>query len=285
MRCLRSLQAGALELESAELRFETSAEGKAEVHSKETVPMMATVAEMMIFANAAVAEQLMKAFPGQALLRRHQPPKLDAFTEVRSHFDLGKASKILRTSPHPRLWSCKAVYNFFSILHRLYGLAGNACSLGRPEHKCKAGQISLPLAALQCFVPRHAGLCLSMPSTQTASLVVFNLVVPVVEQSSKPKHPGPQMRDQTQWAFGYSSQEQCLIPVTLQIADLCEKGGAALDVSTSSRLSRSLEAAVRAAPDTATAALIKSLATRAMSEAEYLSTGENATGKSHSLQS
>ena len=76
------IQAGALELESSELSFETSAEGKAEVHSKESVPMMAIVAEMMIFANAAVAEQLMATFPGQALLRRHQPPRLDAFAEV-----------------------------------------------------------------------------------------------------------------------------------------------------------------------------------------------------------
>ena len=61
--------------------------------------------------------------------------------------------------------------------------------------------------------------------------------------------------------------------VVPQIAELCEQGGAPLDVSTSSALSHSLEAAVRAAPDDATAALIKSLATRAMSEAEYLSSG------------
>ena len=59
----------------------------------------------------------------------------------------------------------------------------------------------------------------------------------------------------------------------MQIADLCEKGGAPLDTSSSRALSQSLEAAVRAAPDSATAALIKSLATRAMSEAEYLPAG------------
>ncbi len=73
-----------MELESSELRFETSAEGGKEVHSKEAVPMMAVVAEMMIFANSAVAERLMAAFPSHAFLRRHQPPRLDTFTEVRS---------------------------------------------------------------------------------------------------------------------------------------------------------------------------------------------------------
>lgn len=71
-----------MELESTELRFETSAEGRMEARSKEAVSMMAVVAEMMIFANAAVAERIMTAFPGQAFLRRHRPPSLDAFAEV-----------------------------------------------------------------------------------------------------------------------------------------------------------------------------------------------------------
>ena len=75
-------QAGALELESAELRFETSAECRAEVHSKQAVPTMALVAEMMIWANSAVAERTGRAFPGAALLRRHPPPRPEAFQEV-----------------------------------------------------------------------------------------------------------------------------------------------------------------------------------------------------------
>ena len=58
-----------------------------------------------------------------------------------------------------------------------------------------------------------------------------------------------------------------------QIAELCERGGAPLDVSTSDVLAHSLEAATRAAPDAGTASLIKSLAARAMSEAAYFSTG------------
>jgi hypothetical protein len=77
-------QAGALELESAELRFETSADGRnAEVARKRELPMMRTVAEAMIGANAAVAECISKAFPAAALQRRHPPPRAEAFAEVR----------------------------------------------------------------------------------------------------------------------------------------------------------------------------------------------------------
>ncbi len=78
-------QDGALELESAELRFETAAEGQpTEVTGKAEVPMMAVVAEMMIFANSAVARRIHQAFPSSALLRRHPPPRQDAFKEVQA---------------------------------------------------------------------------------------------------------------------------------------------------------------------------------------------------------
>ena len=75
-------QDGALELESSELSFETSAEGQSVIQNKEIVPMMAVVAEMMIWANETVAEKLVKSFPTAALLRSHAPPPLDAFEEV-----------------------------------------------------------------------------------------------------------------------------------------------------------------------------------------------------------
>lgn len=76
-------QDGALELESAELRSETAAEGQpTEVTGKAEVPMMAVVAEMMIFANSAVARRIHQAFHSSALLRRHPPPRQDAFKEV-----------------------------------------------------------------------------------------------------------------------------------------------------------------------------------------------------------
>ena len=45
--------------------------------------MMRTVAEAMIGANAAVAERIGGAFPAAALLRRHPPPRAEAFAEVR----------------------------------------------------------------------------------------------------------------------------------------------------------------------------------------------------------
>lgn len=44
--------------------------------------MMAIVAEMMIWANSAVAERVKEAYPAAALVRRHPPPRLDVFEEV-----------------------------------------------------------------------------------------------------------------------------------------------------------------------------------------------------------
>lgn len=44
--------------------------------------MMRIVAEMMIFANSAVAERIATTFPRAALLRRHPPPRREAFEEV-----------------------------------------------------------------------------------------------------------------------------------------------------------------------------------------------------------
>lgn len=58
-----------------------------------------------------------------------------------------------------------------------------------------------------------------------------------------------------------------------QIADLCEELGVSLDVSTPSSLSTALRKVIKSADDSATANLIKALATRAMREAEYVSTG------------
>lgn len=52
------------------------------VQRKLDLPMMAVIAEMMIAANAAVAERIHAAFPDCALLRRHPPPAQEAFAEV-----------------------------------------------------------------------------------------------------------------------------------------------------------------------------------------------------------
>ena len=52
------------------------------VKAKPKIPMMDVVAEMMIAANAAVAQRTATAFPGAALLRNHPPPREEAFEQV-----------------------------------------------------------------------------------------------------------------------------------------------------------------------------------------------------------
>lgn len=81
---LLCLQAGALELDSSELTFETTAQGHSRAIAKEVVPMMGIVAEMMIWANQTVAEKLVGSFDRVALVRRHPPPPPDALGEVLS---------------------------------------------------------------------------------------------------------------------------------------------------------------------------------------------------------
>jgi len=78
------LEHGAVELESAELRFETDARTKSptEVIKKVEVPMMRVVAELMILANGAAARATHQAFPSNALLRRHAPPREGGFAEL-----------------------------------------------------------------------------------------------------------------------------------------------------------------------------------------------------------
>ena len=84
--------AGAVELESAEFRFETNPEGQpVNASVKHEIPMMKTVAEMMIMANEAVAKRLYRAFPKSALLRRHDRPNdesTNTFLELCRSFGL-----------------------------------------------------------------------------------------------------------------------------------------------------------------------------------------------------
>jgi exoribonuclease R len=64
--------------------------------------MMRIVAEMMIYANSAVAERIYRAFPRAALLRRHPPPRQQALAEVRRR--LGAQRRRLRGQWQPRCW-------------------------------------------------------------------------------------------------------------------------------------------------------------------------------------
>ena len=67
--------------------------------------MMAVIAEMMIFANSSVARRIADAFPDSALLRRHPPPRQDAFAEARPAAAGRPAHSSVRCSvssrPHP----------------------------------------------------------------------------------------------------------------------------------------------------------------------------------------
>jgi len=63
--------------------------------------------------------------------------------------------------------------------------------------------------------------------------------------------------------------------IVSQVAELCAAGGVPLSTVTNRDLAASLAAAEKVAPDKAAVSLIKSLATRAMSEAQYFSAGEH----------
>ncbi len=65
----------------------------------------------------------------------------------------------------------------------------------------------------------------------------------------------------------------CCAQILSQVAELCAAGGVPLSTVTNRDLAASLAAAERVAPDKAAVSLIKSLATRAMSEAQYFSAG------------
>jgi len=96
------VQNGALELESGELSFEAGSDGRPKkVEGKTPLPMMAVVAEMMIFANAAVAHRIAGAFPGAALLRRHAPPRPEGFEQVHHAASVKSSSSCAHHSQTP----------------------------------------------------------------------------------------------------------------------------------------------------------------------------------------
>ena len=78
----RRERCGALQLESAEVRFEFQSTDVEDIKPKEHLKIHETVAECMILANHWVAKKIAKTFPHCALLRRHPPPKRDNFEEL-----------------------------------------------------------------------------------------------------------------------------------------------------------------------------------------------------------
>ena len=93
-RHIRELN-GALELASAELRFETEGEsGDGEnlssastttVKEKREVFTMKTVAELMISANCACAERIYAKFGESSFVRRHRMPASEAFDDIKKY--------------------------------------------------------------------------------------------------------------------------------------------------------------------------------------------------------
>lgn len=79
--------------------------------------MMKIVAEMMIFANAAVGERIFRAFPRAALLRRHPPPRRESFAEV--------CSLLISTLTHVLL---------AHVLLAIHGTVGPHCCLNLGQH-------------------------------------------------------------------------------------------------------------------------------------------------------
>jgi DIS3-like exonuclease 1 len=86
---------GALELASAELRFETHADAgdrekltsaeRTTVVEKRDVFTMKTVAELMISANCACAERIYTHFLEGSFVRRHKMPAADAFDDIKKY--------------------------------------------------------------------------------------------------------------------------------------------------------------------------------------------------------
>ncbi|XP_062998598.1 DIS3-like exonuclease 1 [Elgaria multicarinata webbii] len=75
---------GALELEGVEVRVQL--DDKKNIHDlipRQPLEVHETIAECMILANHWVAKKIWEAFPHQALLRQHPPPRQEFFSELR----------------------------------------------------------------------------------------------------------------------------------------------------------------------------------------------------------
>jgi exosome complex exonuclease DIS3/RRP44 len=76
----RRRKRGSLTLASMEIRFDFDEEGNTiGVMQKKALATMSMIEEFMLLANVSVADEILKHFPGAAMLRRHPTPTTDAF--------------------------------------------------------------------------------------------------------------------------------------------------------------------------------------------------------------
>ena len=74
---------GALEFSSAEMKFQFDEQGNASsMRMKQALPIMASVAELMIAANSQDAQYISRKRPNTAVLRRHLAPQGDKMQQV-----------------------------------------------------------------------------------------------------------------------------------------------------------------------------------------------------------
>lgn len=76
----RRRKRGSLTLASMEIRFDYDEKGNPmTITQKKALDTMSMIEEFMLLANVSVAEKILAAFPGAAMLRRHPTPTTDAF--------------------------------------------------------------------------------------------------------------------------------------------------------------------------------------------------------------
>ena len=112
---------------------------------------------MMIFANRTVAERIAAAFPGSALLRRHPPPRLEAFAEVRAWRKL-QACPCMQCKPSGKVCRGLAFQRFTVLLCRLavQGLTVGCAGLQLPRQIYCRTEVLYTAAGVRFIL---AGIC------------------------------------------------------------------------------------------------------------------------------
>lgn len=80
----RRFDCGALELASPEIRFKLQDYDPVDVEQKNLKETNFLVEEFMLLANTSVAKVIFEKYPTSALLRRHEPPAQESFSDLKS---------------------------------------------------------------------------------------------------------------------------------------------------------------------------------------------------------